>query len=190
MEMLLDGAASIAAVAIVFIIFLNDLLGGTLSPLRIQVLTVGTIVAVTLLTLASVHSNGILATVITTLKVVLVAGIGVAAFVFSDGSWAHYAASGAAGTCQGVPAGARLGINGFGAAMIGALWSYNGWADTRCVAAVPGLGIPAGSGSISIGHSLPDDQHAAGNTRASPRWPLHCRARPSTLCVLCAAPTA
>jgi len=155
MEMLLDGAASIAAVAIVFIIFLNDLLGGTLSPLRIQVLTVGTIVAVTLLTLASVHSNGILATVITTLKVVLVAGIGVAAFVFSDGSWAHYAASGAAGTCQGVPAGARLGINGFGAAMIGALWSYNGWADISFVAEEvrePGRTLPRAliGGSVLI----------------------------------------
>jgi APA family basic amino acid/polyamine antiporter len=134
METLLDGAASIAAVAIVFIIFLNDLLGGTLSPLQVQLLTVGTIVAVTLLTLASMHTNGILATVITSLKVVLVAGIGVAAFVFGDGSWAHFAASGAAGACEGVSAGARLGVTGFGAAVVGALWSYNGWADISFVA--------------------------------------------------------
>jgi APA family basic amino acid/polyamine antiporter len=155
MEMLLDGAASIAAVAIVFIIFLNDLLGGTLSPFRIQLLTVGTIVAVTLLTLASMHSNAILATVITALKVALVAGIGVAAFVFSDGSWAHYAASGAAGTCQGVSAGARLGINGFGAAVVGALWGYNGWADISFVAEEvrePGRTLPRAliGGSVLI----------------------------------------
>ena len=134
METLLDGAASIAAVAIVFIIFLNDLLGGRLSPLQVQLLTLGTIGAVTLLTLASMHTNGILATVITVLKVVLVAGIGVAAFVFSDGSWTHFAASGAAGACEGVPAGARVGISGFGAAVIGALWSYNGWSDISFVA--------------------------------------------------------
>ena len=134
METLLDGAASIAALAIVFVIFLNDLLGGTLSPLQVQLLTVGTIVAVTLLTLASMHTNGMLATVITALKVVLVAGIGVAAFVFSNGSWAHFAASGAAGACEGVAAGARLGITGFGAAVIGALWGYNGWADISFVA--------------------------------------------------------
>ena len=134
METLLDGAASIAAVAIVFVIFLNDLLGGTLSSLQVQLLTVGTIVAVTLLTLASMHTNGMLATVITALKVALVAGIGVAAFLFSDGSWAHFAASGAGGACEGVSAGARLGVTGFGAAVIGALWGYNGWADISFVA--------------------------------------------------------
>jgi basic amino acid/polyamine antiporter, APA family len=134
METLLDGAASIAALAIVFVIFLNDLLGGTLSSLQVQLLTVGTIVAVTLLTLASMHTNGMLATAITALKVVLVAGIGAAAFLFSNGSWAHFAVSGAAGACEGVSAGARLGVTGFGAAVIGALWGYNGWADISFVA--------------------------------------------------------
>lgn len=134
METLLDGAASIAALAIVFVIFLNDLLGGTLSSLQVQLLTVGTIVAVMLLTLASMHTNGMLATVITALKVVLVAGIGAAAFFFSNGSWAHFAVSGAAGACEGVSAGARLGVTGFGAAVIGALWGYNGWADISFVA--------------------------------------------------------
>jgi APA family basic amino acid/polyamine antiporter len=134
METLVDGAASVAAIAIVFIIFLNDLLGGTLSSTQVQLLTVGTIVAVTLLTLASMHTNGLVASVVTGLKVLLVAGIGIAAFVFSDGSWAHYTASGAAGACAGVSTGARLGATGFGAAVIGALWSYNGWA-TGCFVA-------------------------------------------------------
>ena len=120
-------------------------------------LTVGTVAAVTLLTLASMHSNGILATVVTALKVALVAGIGIAAFVFSDGSWAHYAASGAAGTCQGVSASARLGINGFGAAVVGALWSYNGWADISFVAEevrAPGWTLPRaliGGSALIIG---------------------------------------
>jgi basic amino acid/polyamine antiporter, APA family len=155
METLLDGAASIAALAIIIIIFLNDLLGGTLSPLQVRLLTVGTIAAVTLLTLASMHTNGILATVITALKVVLVAGIGVAAFVFSDGSWAHFAASGAAGACEGVSAGARLGVTGFGAAVIGALWGYNGWADISFVAEEvrePGRTLPRAliGGSVLI----------------------------------------
>ena len=134
METLVDGAASVAAIAIVFIIFLNDLLGGTLSSIQVQLLTVGTIVAVTLLTLASMHTNGLVASVVTGLKVLLVAGIGIAAFVFSDGSWAHYTASGAAGACAGVSTGSRLGATGFGAAVIGALWSYNGWA-TGCFVA-------------------------------------------------------
>ena len=106
METLVDGAASVAAIAIVFIIFLNDLLGGTLSFSQIQLLTVGTIAAVTLLTLASMHTNGLVASIVTGLKVLLVAGIGIAAFLFSDGSWTHYTASGAAGACAGVSAGA------------------------------------------------------------------------------------
>lgn len=155
METLLDGAASIAAVAIVFIIFLNDLLGGTLSSVQVQLLTVGTIVAVTLLTLASMHTNGLLVTVITALKVLLVAGIGIAAFLFSDGSWAHFAASGAAGACEGVPSSARLGATGFGAAVIGALWGYNGWADVSFVAEEvrePGRTLPRAliGGSVLI----------------------------------------
>src|SRR5262245_19487570 len=58
METFLDGAASNAAVAIVFVIFFNDLVAGTLSPSQAQFLTVGTLVAVTLLTLASVRANG------------------------------------------------------------------------------------------------------------------------------------
>src|SRR5580704_7021055 len=92
METLLDGAASITALAIVFIIFLNDLLGGGLSPMWIQLLTAATIAAVTLLTLASVHTNGLVASIVTGLKVLLIAGIGIAAFLFSDGSWAHFTA--------------------------------------------------------------------------------------------------
>ncbi len=134
METLLDGAGSVAAIAIVFVIFLNDLLGGTLPPSQIQLLTFGTIALVTLLTLASMQSNGLLATVITALKVALIAGIGIAAFIFGEGSWTHFAASGAAGACEGVPLGARLGATGFGAAVIGALWSYNGWATISFVA--------------------------------------------------------
>jgi APA family basic amino acid/polyamine antiporter len=69
METLLDGAASVAAIAIMFIIFLNDLLGGTLSATQVQLLTVATIVAVTLLTLASMHTNGLVASVVTGLMI-------------------------------------------------------------------------------------------------------------------------
>jgi basic amino acid/polyamine antiporter, APA family len=134
METLLDGAASVTAIAMAFIIFMNDLLGGALSPLQVHLFTVATIVAVTLLTLASTRANGIFATVLTVLKVLLIAGIGVAAFAFSDGSWAHFTSSGAAGVCEGVSAGARMGVTGFGAAVVGALWSYNGWAAACFVA--------------------------------------------------------
>ncbi len=134
METLLDGAASVAAIAIVFVIFMNDLLGGTLSPIQVQLFTVATILSVTVLTLASVHTNGVVASIITGLKILLIAGIGIAAFAYGDGSWSHFTASGAAGACEGVAGSARLGATGFGAAVIGALWSYNGWA-TGCFVA-------------------------------------------------------
>jgi APA family basic amino acid/polyamine antiporter len=36
--------------------------------------------------------------------------------------------------CEGVPAAARGGIAGFGAAMLGAMWAYNGWNEVTYVA--------------------------------------------------------
>jgi APA family basic amino acid/polyamine antiporter len=38
------------------------------------------------------------------------------------------------GACEGVPEAARVGAAGFGAAMLGALWAYNGWNDLTLVA--------------------------------------------------------
>jgi APA family basic amino acid/polyamine antiporter len=81
----------------------------------------------TALNLASARANGATATLLTALKVSLVLGVGIGAFVFADGSWSHFGASGASGACDGVPDNARLGATGFGAAMLGALWGYNGW---------------------------------------------------------------
>ena len=126
METFIDGAGGIAALAIVFVIFFNDLLGDTLSSGVSAALTVATLVFVTVLNLASVRANGSLATVVTVLKVALLVAIAGCAFFFGDGSWANYASSGADGTCEGVPMGARMGIAGFGAAIIAALWSYSG----------------------------------------------------------------
>ncbi len=116
-----------AALAVVFAIFFNDLVGGSLSPGQAKAVTVGVLVALTALALAPVGSNGAVASVVTGLKVTLVVGVGVAAFAFGDGTWGHFGASGAAGVCEGVPESARLGLAGFGAAIIGALWSYAGW---------------------------------------------------------------
>ena len=134
MATLIDGAASNAAIALGLIIFLNDFLGGTLSSTEIHLITAGIIVSVTVLALASVRANGFFATVVTALKVLLVAGVGMAAFWYSDGSWGHFSESGAAGSCEGVPAEARLGLVGFGAAIIGALWSYSGWSQVASIA--------------------------------------------------------
>jgi APA family basic amino acid/polyamine antiporter len=120
--------ASIAAVAILFVTFLNDLLGSALPSWSLTILPVVVIAIASGLNLATVRSTGRAATALTSVKVALVLGIGLGAFLLGDGSWAHFSMSGAEGAGEGVPESARLGMRGFGAAMLGALWSYNGWA--------------------------------------------------------------
>jgi APA family basic amino acid/polyamine antiporter len=118
--------ASVAAAAIIFVIFLNDLLGGALSEPVQRVLPLVVIAVVTGLNLASIRSSGRIATALTAVKILLVIGVGVGGFLFADGSWGHFAQAAAPGAGEGVPESARLGVRGFGAAMLGALWSYNG----------------------------------------------------------------
>ena len=120
--------ASAAAVAILCVVFLNDLLDGGLSKLEMSLLPLLVIVIGTLFNLATVRLNGHATTILTCVKVGLVLMVGLGAFVFADGSWGNLSLSGSAGTCEGVPESARLGLGGFGAAMLGALWGYNGWA--------------------------------------------------------------
>jgi APA family basic amino acid/polyamine antiporter len=120
--------ASVAAVAILFATFLNDLLGGALPPWALQVVPLVVIVVATGLNLGTVRSAGHVATALTAVKIAIVLGVGLGAFLLADGSWTHLSLSGAEGLGAGVPQSARLGWNGFGAAMLGALWSYNGWA--------------------------------------------------------------
>lgn len=134
MQAFIDTAGSGAAGAIVFVIFFNDLIGGSLSPIVSQLIAVVVLLVVMALNLTTVHANGAVATFITALKVLMVFGIGAAAFLFSDGSWANFGASGASGTCEGIPANSMLGIAGFGAAVVGALWSYNGWSAVSVIA--------------------------------------------------------
>ncbi len=119
--------ASIAAVAILFVTFLNDLLGGTIPGWGLKVLPVVIIFIASGLNLASVRSTGHIATALTAVKVSIVLFVGIGAFLLADGSWAHFSQSGAEGVGEGVPDSARLGLGGFGAAMLGALWAYNGW---------------------------------------------------------------
>jgi len=120
--------ASAAAVSIIFVIFLNDLTGNAMTPLAIQLLPVLVIVVGTAINFASVRSSGQTATFLTSVKVALVLFVALGAFFLGDGSWTNFSLSGAGGTCEGVPESARLGLSGFGAAMLGALWGYNGWA--------------------------------------------------------------
>ena len=120
--------ASVAAAAIIMVMFLNDLVGGTLSPLAIQLLSVLVVAVGTAVNLMTVRSCGNTATILTLTKIALVLLVALGAYFIADGSWQNYSLNSAGGTCEGVPEGARLGVKGFGAAMLGALWGYNGWA--------------------------------------------------------------
>jgi basic amino acid/polyamine antiporter, APA family len=134
-------AGSQAALAVGLAIFMNVALGGVLETWQIRGEVVGvhahlsglTAVAliaiwtVALINCASVSTGGRTALVVTVAKVVLVFGVGLTAFLFAPGHWSHLTASAVGGTCEAVSANAQGGITGFGAAMLGALWAYDGW---------------------------------------------------------------
>jgi APA family basic amino acid/polyamine antiporter len=148
MRFFVAGTGAQAALAIGFAIFINvatrgaigtnyftlDLLGYQIAFGGVQALAITAIFVVTLVNCATVAIGGQVTSALTTLKVLLVAGVGFGAFLLARGDWAHFALSGTSGVCEGVGAGARGGIAGFGAAMIGALWAYNGWNELTYVA--------------------------------------------------------
>jgi APA family basic amino acid/polyamine antiporter len=128
-----------AALAVGLAIFMNVALGGVLERWHsdaqvlgvhatgITLVALATIWIVTAINCASVSVGGRTALVVTIAKVVLVIGIGIGAFLLAPGALSHFGDSGLGGTCEGVAASARGGIPGFGAAMLGALWAYDGW---------------------------------------------------------------
>jgi len=148
MQFFIAKAGGLAAISIGFAIFLNALLNGalggnyfTVSPFgyqlgfgKLQVVAVAMIAVVTLINCAAVSVNGNIATILMLIKIALVLAVGIGAFLFARGDWTHFALVNAGGACEGVGAGARAGLAGFGAAMLGALWAYNGWNELTFVA--------------------------------------------------------
>jgi basic amino acid/polyamine antiporter, APA family len=125
-----------AGLAVGFAIFLNIASGGAIAavhPAALAVVASAAIAVVTLINCAAVSVGGRIASTMAILKVGLVLGVGVGAFLFADGDWRHYALSAVGGSCEGVPVSARGGVAGFGAAMLGALWAYNGWNEVTFV---------------------------------------------------------
>jgi len=141
-------AGSQAALAVGLAIFMNVALGGALERWHLEaashvqnlslsgltLVALAAIWTVALINCASVAAGGRTALLLTIAKVGLVLSVGVGAFVFAAGDWGHLAQSGVAGTCEGVASSARGGIAGFGAAMLGALWAYDGWQNVAPLA--------------------------------------------------------
>ncbi len=147
-QFLISRTASAAALAVGFAIFLNDLVGGRLSEVyftltlpggyqvpfgRLQVVALLTLAVTTLINCAAVSVSGHVASFITILKVLLVLGVGLGAFFYQDGTLANLGMSNVGGTCQGVAV-VGGGLSGFAAAMLGALWAYDGWNNVSYVA--------------------------------------------------------
>jgi len=123
-----------AAVSILTTVFLNDFLGGTLSDKELYAIPFALITLVTLANLASVRAMGWFSTMLTLLKSGLILLVAATAFLSLRGTFEFYerdAVQGLDDTLSSVPQG---GFAGFGAAMLGALWSYSGWAYIATIA--------------------------------------------------------
>jgi basic amino acid/polyamine antiporter, APA family len=120
--------ASLAAQSVSTAIFLNIATAGAIQD-HLALTSVTAILIAALINSVSVKMTGSVAMMFTGIKVLLVIAVGSCAFFFSRGDWLHYALSGATGTCEAVPLSTRGGLAGFGAAMIGALWGFQGWAQ-------------------------------------------------------------
>ena len=154
MQIFIAKTGSQASVAVAFGIFLNDFLGGELKQTlfqaniagyayeltSLQLIAVMMIVIVTTINCASVVLSGQLATYFTIIKIALILLVGFGAFFLGGGDFAHFAQSNTGGACEGVADSVRYGVAGttfmagFGAAMLGALWGYDGWNNLTLMA--------------------------------------------------------
>jgi APA family basic amino acid/polyamine antiporter len=139
---------AIASLAAGFAIFINVLTAGALQAhgftfdlfgygARVtgqQGMAIAAVLLVTLVNCTAVAVSGRIAFILTVFKIALVLGIGVGAMLLADGSWAHFTLSNEGGACEAVAAAARGGMAGFGAAMLGAMWAYNGWNEVTYIA--------------------------------------------------------
>ena len=158
-QFLIARTASAAALAVGFAIFLNDLLGGALkhpyleytlpgghviSFGRLQLVALSAIIVTTIINCAAVRVSGGVAAVLTGAKIVVLIGVGFGAFFYSGGDWGSLNMANAGGACEGVAI-TTGGIAGFAAAMIGALWAYDGWNNITFLAGEvknPGRNLP------------------------------------------------
>lgn len=125
---------SMSAQAVSTAIFFNIVTGGGMGRWWLAGTAAAALSFIALLNCAQVKSTGRIAVFLTVVKTITLLAVGAVAFSVARGNWGHYLLSGADGACEGVAAAARGGLAGFGAAMIGALWGYNGWANATAMA--------------------------------------------------------
>ena len=138
---------SIATIAAAFARFLGIFLEGLQEPLfrlplgfmeplgftewRVtgaQAISIGAIVLLTAINYLGVVLGGHVQTVFTILKVAIIGGLAVLAFVMGAGQWSNFTPFFSAPRGMGT-------LSAFGVALIGALWAYDGWNNLTMVAA-------------------------------------------------------
>lgn len=155
MQLFIARTGSQASVAMVFAIAVNDYLGGALKQVllhtsifgylfeitSLQIIAVVVIAIFTTLNCLSVAMSGQIAAALTFVKIALVLFVGLGAFLFvTGGGFENFSLSSVSGTCEGVANAVRFGsaeytfLAGFGAAMLAALWGYDGWDNLSFVA--------------------------------------------------------
>ncbi|MFN6963293.1 MAG: amino acid permease [Pyrinomonadaceae bacterium] len=156
MQMLIGKPGSQAALGMGFAIGLNDFIGGhqleqvvflnttilghAFEVTMIHLVAVMVILIFTTLNCASVALSGKIATVLTAVKIALIVFVGVGAFIWVTGTFSNYALTAAGGTCENVSDAVNYNsanysfAAGFAAAMLGALWGYEGWNNLTFVA--------------------------------------------------------
>jgi len=90
-----------------------------------QLVAIAATILISWLNYVGVKRAGAFQLIFTLLKVGTILGIVVIGFSYSSGSWSHFADSYAA---------AKGGLAGFMAALVAALWAYDGWNDLNMVA--------------------------------------------------------
>lgn len=89
-----------------------------------HLVAIGAAAFITWLNYVGVRKAGNFQVAFTVLKVVMIVGIAFVAFTASSGSWSNFGTS--------FP-GAKGGMAGFAAALVAALWAYDGWNDLNMV---------------------------------------------------------
>ncbi len=125
---------SLSAQAVSTAIFFNIATGANLNRWQLSIAAIVAIVVTALWNCTAVESTGRSATVMAIFKMVAVGGLGLIIFTYTRGDWTNYFLTNTGGTCEGVAANAQGGLAGLGAAMLGALWGFQGWANVTTMA--------------------------------------------------------
>jgi len=119
------GLVRILGTFTVFAFFSKELITFPLPITYGQLVAVAATILISFLNYIGVKKAGEFQLIFTVLKIAIVLGIVVLGVTYGGGAWTHFA---------GHYAGAKGGILGFMAALVAALWAYDGWNDLNMVA--------------------------------------------------------